>query len=95
MRNERQNMNTNMFPFPGMMPTNMMMFPNYMNDNCSNFDNRITNLEKKVKMLENKVQRLENPYGTNNNMEYQTNANQAPYQSTQNNTGYNGDMYMM
>ncbi len=98
MRNDRQNVNNQMFPFPGMMPTNMMMFPNYMNDNYSSLDNRVSTLEKKVKVLENRIQRLENPYGTTNTQTYQntvTNTQTTPYQTTQNNAGYNDEMYMM
>lgn len=98
MRNDRQNVNSQMFPFPGMIPTNMMMFPNYMNDNYSNLDNRVSTLEKKVKVLENRIQRLENPYGTTNTQTYQntvTNTQTTPYQTTQNSAGYNDEMYMM
>ena len=86
MKNERQNMNGQFFPFG--IPSNMMMFPNYMNDNYSNLENKVSMLEKKVKVLENKVQRLENPYGMNNTQ-------QIPYQTTQNNNNYNDEMYMM
>ena len=89
MKNDR---NMGMMPFPNMMggmPTNMLMFPNYMNDNYNNLDTRVSSLEKKVKVLENRISRLEVPDQNNLNSNSQT-----PYQSTQN-TGYNGDMYMM
>ena len=85
MKNERNTFMPQM-PFPGFnnMPSNMMMFPNYMNDSCSNLDNRIS--------------RLENPY-QNNNQNYQApqsnTQNNIPYQTTQNNGNYNGEMYMM
>lgn len=100
MRSERNNYMPQMMPFNGgNIPTNMMMFPNFMNDNYSNLDNRINSLEKKVKVLENRISRLENPYQNANNQNYQApqtsvqNPNQ--YQTTQNNAGYNGEMYMM
>lgn len=86
MKNDRQ---TNMFPFPGMMPMNQMMYPNYMNEGCQNFENRISNIEKKIKTVENRLDRLENPYGNNNQNQ------NLPYQTTQNGIGYNGEMYMM
>lgn len=100
MKSERNNFMPQMMPFPqgGMMPTNTMMFPNYMNDNYSNLDNRVNSLEKKVKVLENRISRLETPYQNNTSMQYNQNQNtqgMSPYQTTQNNTGYNGEMYMM
>lgn len=94
----------------GGMPTNMMMFPNYMNDNYSNLENKVNALEKKVRILENRISRIENPYQNANTQNFQNggsnmtpgatpsgeNTNQpCPYQTTQNNTGYNGEMYMM
>lgn len=98
MKNQRTGFLPNMMPFQGQamenMPTNMMMFPNYMNDNYDAFENRISNLEKKIKTLENRISRLETPYQNNANQQYQTPQQQAPYQATQN-SGYNGDMYMM
>lgn len=101
MKSERNNFMPQMTPFPqgGMMPTNMMMFPNYMNDNSS-LDSRISMLEKKVKVLENRVSRLEGPYQNNNAQNYMQNQGQnqnmnTPYQTTQNNNSYNGEMYMM
>ena len=80
----------------------MMMFPNYMNDNYSNLETKVNQLEKKVKVLENKVSRLEAPYqnqqnyqnNLNNNLNNNQNDN-IPYQATQNNSLYNGEMYMM
>lgn len=102
MKSERNNFTPQMMPFPGMgnMPTNMMMFPNYMNDNYTSLDNRISSLEKKVKVLENRISRIENPYQNTNTQSYQntvtnTQTQTSPYQTTQNNTGYNGEMYMM
>lgn len=104
MKSDRNNLGSQMMPFNPIMgmPTNMMMFPNFMNDNYSNLDSRINTLEKKVKVLENRISRLENPYQNTNNQNYpQSGANTqnqnsgVPYQTTQNNTGYNGEMYMM
>lgn len=102
MKSDRNNFTPQMMPFPGMggMPTNMMMFPNYMNDNYSNLENRVNALEKKVKVLENRLSRIENPYQNTNTQSYQntvtnTQTQTSPYQTTQNNTGYNGEMYMM
>lgn len=85
---------------PGNIPTNMMMFPNYMNDNYSSLDNRMGSLEKKIKVLENRISRLETPYqGSNNTQNFQTpqtqSQTQPPYQATQNNGNYSGEMYMM
>ncbi len=87
MRNNRNNMQ---MPFSGFanIPGNMMMFPNYMNDMNSNIENRLNTVEKKIKVLENRISRLENPYQNNQ-------VTPIPYQTTQNNTGYNGEMYMM
>lgn len=86
MKNQR---NSGMMPY-GMngFPGNMMMFPNFMNDNYSTLENRLSTLENKVKTLENRISRLENPYQQN---QIQT----MPYQTTQNNGNYNGEMYMM
>ena len=102
MKSDRNNLGSQMMPFmPNMgMPTNMMMFPNFMNDNYSNLDNRVSTLEKKVKVLENRISRIENPYQNTNIQNYQsqqTNSqnSQVPYQTTQNNGNYNGEMYMM
>lgn len=98
MKSERNNFMPQMMPFGqgGMMPTNAMMFPNYMNDNYSNLDNRVNSLEKKVKVLENRISRLETPYQNNTGMQYSQNTQgMSTYQTTQNNTGYNGEMYMM
>ena len=51
-------------------------------------------LEKKLNSLENRISRLENPYQTN--MPNYNQQNNIPnYQTTQNNAGYNGEMYMM
>lgn len=99
MRSERNNNMPQMMPFMG-MPTNMMMFPNYMNDNYSNLENRVNTLENKVRVLENRISRIENPYQNTSTQSYQntvtnTQTQTAPYQTTQNNTGYNGEMYMM
>lgn len=94
MKSTRNNFTPQMMPFP----TNMMMFPNYMNDNYSNLENKITSLEKKVNTLENRISRLENPYQNNmQNFSQQPNIQNTmtPYQTTQNNAGYNGEMYMM
>lgn len=90
MKNERNNVF-----FPQMMPfgiPNNMMFPNYMNDNnYNNLENKISNLEKKLKTLETRISRLEVPY-----QNYQTNQiNTSGYQTTQTDTNYNGEMYMM
>ncbi len=83
MKNDRAGFISNAAFFPnGYFPMNQMMGPNYMNDN--NIENRLSSLEKKVTQLENRITRLENPYQNNNN-----------YQTSQNNTPYNGDMYMM
>ena len=104
MKSDRNNLGSQMMPFiPSMgVPANMMMFPNFMNDNYSNLDNRVNTLEKKVKVLENRISRLENPYQNTNTQSYQTPQSNiqsqntgVPYQTTQNNTGYNGEMYMM
>lgn len=109
MKSDRNNPGSQMMPFiPTMgMPTNMMMFPNFMNDNYSNLDNKVSTLEKKVKVLENRISRLENPYQNANTQNYQApgvsmqnqnnqvTQNQVPYQTTQNNGNYNGEMYMM
>ena len=87
MKNDRAGFFSNAAWGPnGYFPMNQMMSSGFMNDN--DFENRISNLEKKVKQLENRVSRLENPYQNNNQNNY-------PYQTTQNNNGYNGDMYMM
>lgn len=102
MKNERNNFMPQMIPFIGdnNIPANMMMFPNYMNDNYISLDKKVTSLEKKVKVLENRISRLEVPYQNNNMQSYQTNQpnmqNQSlPYQTTQNNGTFNGEMYMM
>ena len=104
MKSDRNNFMPQSMPFPGMgnMPMNMMMFPNYMNDSCSNVENRVSALEKKIKVLENRISRIENPYQNTNIQNFQdTNANMnnqqmnMPYQTTQNNAGYNGEMYMV
>ena len=102
MKSQRNNFMPQMMPFNGIgnIPTNMMMFPNFMNDNYTNLDNKITTLEKKVNVLENRISRLENPYQNTNTQSYQntvtnTQTQTYPYQATQNNTGYNGEMYMM
>lgn len=96
MKDNRNNYMPQMFPFPNMqnmagmgtMPGNAMMYPNYMNTNYSALDNRVSALEKKVKVLENRISRLESPYQNNQ-------GNNIPYQTTQNNDNYNGEMYMM
>ena len=98
--NNRNNSFMPQIPFGMNFPTNMMMFPNYMNDNYGNLETRVSQLEKKVKVLENKVSRLEMPYQNNNMQNYQNNLNNnqnenVPYQTTQNNAGYNVEMYMM
>lgn len=98
---EERNYVPQMFPFANMqnmaqmgtLPTNMMMFPNYMGGNYNNFENRLNALEKKVKVLENRISRLETPY-QNSNLQNSQNG-QMPYQTTQNNENYNGEMYMM
>lgn len=108
MKSERNAYAPQMMPFPGgnqmpgimpgNMPSNMMMFPNYMNDNYSSLDNRISALEKKIKVLENRISRLETPYqNTNNTQSFQTpqTQGQQPYQTTQNSSNYNGELYMM
>ena len=100
MKDQRCNFNGGMMPFVSGMPTNMMMFPNFMNDNYSNLENKVNSLEKKVRVLENRISRLENPYQNNNMQNYQTpqgniQNNDLPYQTTQNNSNYNGEMYMM
>ena len=97
MKSERNNNMPQMMPFM-VIPTNMMMYPNYMNDNYMNLENRINSLENKVKVLENRISRKENPY--QNTPKYQTPQNNSPqlacpYKTTQNNNGYNGEMYMM
>ena len=86
MKNDRAGFMSQAAVFPnGPFPMNGMMFPNYMNDNnYNNLESRVSNLEKKVNNLENRVSRLENPYQNN-----------TPYQTTQNNNSYNGEMYMM
>ena len=99
MKSERNNNIPQMMPFMG-MPTNMMMYPNYMNDNYMNLENRINSLENKVRVLENRISRIENPYQNQNTQNYQSGQNNVPqqncpYQTTQNNNGYNGEMYMM
>ncbi len=102
MKNQRNNFMPQNMPFPmgANVPFNMMMFPNYMNDNYNNLDNRLSSLEKKVNVLENRISRIENPYQSTNTQSYQntvtnTQTQTSPYQTTQNNTGYNGEMYMM
>ncbi len=98
MKSDRNNYMPQMMSFPANVPTNMMMFPNFMNDSCSNLENRVSNLEKKVKIMESRLSRLEAPYSNNNNNNNLPNQNQIqqmPYQSTQNNANYNGEMYMM
>ena len=99
MKSDRNNYVNPMMPFPmgSQIPTNMMMYPNYLNDNYSQLDSRVNTLEKKVKTLENRISRLESPYGNNQNYgsQGQQNTNNYPYQTTQNNSGYNGEMYMM
>lgn len=99
MKSDRNNYPMMPFPVNNGMPTNMMMYPNYLNDNYSGLDSRVSSLEKKVKTLENRISRLEAPYGNNQNYGMQNNQNNnnntCPYQTTQNNSGYNGEMYMM
>lgn len=96
MKNDRAGFMSQAAIFPNAaFPMNGMMFPNYMNDNnYNNLENRVSTLEKKVKNLENRISRLENPY-QNNNQNYQNTNNNYPYQATQNNDNYNGEMYMM
>ena len=94
MKSERNNNMPQMMPFMG-MPTNMMMYPNYMNDNYMNLENRINSLENKVKVLENRISRIENPYQNQNYQNSMNNIQTSPYQTTQNNSGCNGEMYMM
>ena len=100
MKSDRNNF-SQMMPFqPGMMPANMMMMPGYMNDNMNNIENRISSLEKKVKTLDTRLSRLETPYPTNGGFQEfsqtQTSQNMTiPYQTTQGNNNYNGEMYMM
>ena len=72
------------FMTQGFMITNPMMFPGYMNNNCNNVNEQLKTMENKIKNIENRLSRLEGNYQTN-----------APYQSTQNNQNYNGEMYMM
>lgn len=96
MKDNRNNYMPQMFPFANMqnmaqmgtVPGNAMMYPNYMNGNYSNLDSRVSALEKKVKVLENRISRLESPYQNNQ-------GNNIPYQTTQNDNNYNGEMYMM
>ena len=95
MKNDRNNIF-----FPQMMPFGMpnnMMFPNYMNDNnYNNLENKLNNLEKKIKTLETRVSRLEAPYQNQGYQNYQSNqVNTSGYQTTQTDTNYNGEMYMM
>ena len=98
MKSDRNNFPQTL-PFnPGMMPPNMMMYPNYMNDNT--IENRLNSLEKKVKTLDTRISRLESPYSNNGGFQEftqtQTSQNMTiPYQTTQNNGNYNGEMYMM
>lgn len=90
--NNRNNNLALQTPFgPVGFPTNMMMFPNYMNDNYNA-------LEKRIKVLETKVSRLETLCQNQQNYQGNTNSQQndnIPYQTTQNNSLYNGEMYMM
>lgn len=94
MKNDRNN---NFFPqmMPFGMPNNMMMFPNYMNDNYNNIENKINNLEKKIKTLDTRISRLEAPYQNQSYQSYGTNTQNSSYQTTQTDTNYNGEMYMM
>lgn len=105
MKNERNAYMPQMMPISNMqgmppqmgnMPTNMMMFPNYMNGNYNSLENRVNALEKKVKVLENRLSRLETPY-QNTGMQNCPNSQnqQVPYQTTQNNENFSGEMYMM
>ena len=97
MKSERNNNIPQMMPFIG-MPTNMMMYPNYMNDNYMNIENRINTLENKIRVLENRISRIENPYQNQNTQNFQNSMNNmqpSQYQTTQNNGGCNGEMYMM
>ena len=97
MKADRNNQMPPMMPF-GNIPVNMMMMPNYMNDNYNNLENKVNSLEKKVRVLENRISRLEAPYQNNmqNCGQNQNNMpNQLPYQTTQNNGTFNGEMYMM
>lgn len=98
MKSDRNSFMGAMPPFNSNFPANMVMFPNYLNDNYNNLDNKINSIEKKIKVLENRISRLESPYQNNMMKQPYSNTNQAelnPYQSTQNNNSYNGEMYMM